>query len=208
MVEVFFCTSSEGRDCPDWLLALRQQMSQLCYSRWTLEDVKLILVHPEKVRAAGYHEPFQKARRQYADDHAEGDCYVLTDDDMLLQSGEVVAPMMDLLRSRPDIASISLHGCVGARCWKQANPPPDGMGDGEINICGSSGGVRFMQKGILKEWPPMGPENPYQYDVLHGAAMKAAGYDCAYTTPRTYTALHLGAGYSMTWASEKHLKSA
>ena len=201
VIDVFFCESAgEGRRPPLWLADIRQQMAKLCYMRWILEDANVKCLTPEIVKSAGYNAPFQKSRRQYAEDHATSEFYVVVDDDILIQSGPVVGPVVDILRREPTIGIIALHNSCSTR------PPTGKYITAEVEQSHAVGGCRFMRKGILPEWPPMVPDNPYQYDVQHGMAIEAAGYMSCYTTRGTIGMLHLGYTYSMTWSGERHLQ--
>jgi hypothetical protein len=197
-IDVFFCRGGEGLDPPDWLVELRKHMSILCCKRWQQEEgIRLHTVSPTMLDNLGYTAPFQKARRQYAEDHSKSDIYVVADDDCLIGPDPMVGMAVEIMESNPNVGILSLSERTGPPMVRANVPLAELYQTDDLIESHAVGGVRFCRKGVVTDWPPHDPENPYQYDSIHGPAVKKAGYVSAYA--KALQMNHIGAGYSITW---------
>jgi hypothetical protein len=202
VIDVFFCTGSEGRlDAPDWLLDIRASMADLCETRWSFEEgVNLRILTPSICKHYGYTAPFQLSRRQYAENETRSDIYVVSDDDCLLTSDPTVGPVVEIMDRNPNVGILALKMHNKEPMVRATVPAKELYETDDLIESHAVGGIRFCRKGIIKEWPAPSEENPYQYDSIHGPAVQAAGYVSAYT--KAYSMMHIGSTYSLTWIGE------
>jgi len=199
MIDVYFCQGGAGLDPPDWLVELRKKMSDLCLARWQQEEgVNVHVITPILLTQAGYHAPFQKSRRQYAETATRSDIYVVADDDCLLQSDPTVGPVVEIMEKNPNVGILALKEYHSEPMVRATVPLKNLYETEDLIESHAVGGVRFCRKGVITEWPDHDPKNPYQYDSIHGPAVQAAGYISAYT--KAYAMMHIGASYSITWS--------
>ena len=197
-IDVFFCQGGEGLDPPDWLVTLREQMARLCMTRWQCEEgIDLHAITPYTVKKAGYTAPFQKSRRQYAETSTRSDIYVVADDDCLIGSDPIVGMAVDIMQQNPNVGILALSERTGPPMVRANVPLSELYQTEDLIESHAVGGVRFCRKGVVTDWPAHDPDNPYQYDSIHGPAVKKAGYVSAYT--KALQMNHIGAGYSITW---------
>ena len=197
-IDVFFCQGGEGLDPPDWLVELREKMADLCLTRWYSEPgVSVRVITPDLMELAGHTTPFQLSRRKYAEESTCSDIYVVADDDCLLGSDPIVGMAVEIMESNPLVGILALSERTGPPMVRANVPLSDLYQTDDLIESHAVGGVRFCRKGVVTDWPPHDPNNPYQYDSIHGPAVKKAGYISAYA--KALQMNHIGAGYSITW---------
>ena len=205
MIDVFFCYSPYGLpDTPQWVLELRSRMADLCAYRWEVErGVNLRWLTPQITTNHGFEDiPFQQARRMYADENANSDIYVVTDDDCLLTCNPTVYPVLEIMEKHPRLGILALKENRSPTPMVRAQKPMHELRDTEDLIESHAvGGVRFCRKGITPEWPTINPRNPYQYDSQHWPVLVEAGYWSAYA--KAYGMIHVGDTYSITWVGSE-----
>jgi hypothetical protein len=100
-IDVFFCSVSRPSD------RLRWKMGAVCYERWKAEPgVNIRTVYPGQIGCEV--ADFQRYRRVWADEHASGPIYILTDDDCLPQSKPFVEECVAILGEHSEYAILSL----------------------------------------------------------------------------------------------------
>ena len=198
MIDVYFCKGGSGLDPPEWLVTLREQMARLCLTRWQCEGgIDLHTITPYTVKKAGYTAPFQLSRRKYAEESTRSDIYVVADDDCLIGSDPIVGMAVDIMQQNPLVGILALSERTGPPMVRANVPLSDLYQTDDLIESHAVGGVRFCRRGVVTDWPPHDPDNPYQYDSIHGPAVKKAGYVSAYA--KALQMNHIGAGYSITW---------
>lgn len=182
MTDVFFCTVE-----PMGARTIRGQIRDLCRTVWTtrVQDSRLRWQY-------GLDIPnFQVARRINADHLAEGSVYVMTDDDMMPMSADIISRGLELMEKYPEFSMLSAMPASAT-----IHPWAEGYLCDDVMEHVSVGGLRFCRKGILHKWPEFtGPG----YDREHCEAIREAGYRVGYM--RDVKANHLGEGkmFSTVW---------
>jgi hypothetical protein len=178
---------------------IRAQMYRLCRARWWAEPgVMLRLLE----RRFGDRSEFQLKRRIEAEERSKTHIYVLADDDCLLDGmNPIVLKACEIMDRHPQFAILSLWP-VNSKLnnWRPSiteleNNCVDGSvyEDEEVLEHVSVGGIRFMRKGAMKEWPPMKPGVPY-YDSIQCQYLRNNGFRSGYF--RDIRMNHLGRNYS------------
>jgi len=184
-LEIFFCSAPQSDD--------RLKLAAEMWAMWQkTPGISLTALYPER----GQSYEFQRTRRMIAEKRAKGDIYILTDDDIepdwrgvpdWLQRG------CRLLEFHPEFAS--LHPWLdGIGRWT-----PEGyevFEDDEVVQHHSAGGIRFIRKGCMKEWPE---QTNRGYDGTQGAYLLQNGWRTGYL--KNLKATHHGEGKrSDLWA--------
>lgn len=188
MIDVFFCSLADSDD-------LRANMAQLCEARWALVDrIAFYPIDDDFLKCSP--RGFQRLRRMYADQNAESEIYIVTDDDCLLPADFNLDECVRIFKESGFATLSLLPSNAQINKWTpekyQAEDTPD------VFEHFSAGQVRFCKKGHMQEWPPMdgGPG----YDAIHGAQIRKQGGRVGYF--KNHKALHLGENYSQVWTPE------
>lgn len=198
MTDVFVTTLAEDED--NSISRIRKCMLAVVMERWCLETEKVGLIECPN----GQEIAFQRERRIAAEQQAESQFYVLSDDDCLLETCHPhLERAVEIMRDHPDFAMISW---LPINCdivpW---NPPEEEWGDlvdgtvyddDEIMEHVNVGGIRLIRKGAMLHWPDM-DEGSKTYDQIHCSTLRDAGWRSGYF--KTLRQLHLGRHYSMIW---------
>lgn len=177
-LEVFFCSAPQSDD--------RIQLAAQMWEVWRkVQGIKLTALYPER----GKSYEFQRTRRMIAEEKAKGDIYILTDDDIepdwegkpdWLHRGKM------LLEFHPEFAS--LHAWIdGIQRWTPTDYKP--FEDGDVMQHHSAGGIRFIRKGCMRDWPE---QTSRGYDNTQGDYLRQNGYRVGYL--KHLKAIHHGAG--------------
>lgn len=187
--DVYVCTTTVRKHTSPKLRAfniwgLRRQMLNLVYFRWLLELEARVHQIGSRWRN---REEFQRERRMRAEEDARSDIYVCADDDCLITGeDQIIARAKDIMDRHPQFAILSLWP-VNATIYrwtpgiKDLERCVDGSvyEDEEVIEHVSVGGIRFMRKGAMKEWPPIEPGSAH-YDRIQCDYLRSIGYRCGY----------------------------
>lgn len=147
------------------------------------------------------HE-FQRERRIYADEAAQGPFYILTDDDCLPIEADIslrafrhsLAIGLETLKGHPEFAILSAFP-ANATIHRWTPPPEKYLPYEDLQVMEhvSVGGLRVIRRGSMtKGWPPL--DSNLHYDALHCSALRAAGWRVGYC--QFFRCDHLGEGKS------------
>lgn len=189
---IFFCTVP--------VTEMREAFAQACLDRWMKEpDCHITVLEAGK----GQEAEFQKLRRTEADRASQSPIFVCTDDDCLPDKAEpFVTEARRLMEEYPQFGILSLWPTnSNLNPWtpepeEAARVCVDGIvyEDAMVMEHVSAGGVRFMRKEILQEWPELIGRT---YDSQHCQALREAGFRSGYF--KNYFMNHLGRNYSTVW---------
>lgn len=127
--------------------------------------------------------PFATESLQYAEQYAQSDPYIISNDDCLIYGQDFVQNGLGVMRENPDF------GCVSGAVTNGDQYKLDGPDIHEIHAVG---GLVFLRKGLVTEFPPL--EDCY-WDVERHRQIVAKGYRSGYTKHCPY--LHMGAHFSV-----------
>jgi hypothetical protein len=175
VLDVFFC-----------IVPGRESLTYRCERAWHDLDVNLRTITPTILRVE--KAAFQKERRVFADEHAEGPVYIVADDDCLPPLGDWLTLACDILQRHPEFAILSLWPTnAPINRWTPTDYAP--FEDDEVMEHFSVGNIRVCRQHMLSEWPPL---EGNAYDTAHCTALRAAGYRVGYYKNIKMT--HLGEG--------------
>src|SRR6185503_819136 len=128
-----------------------------------------------------------------ADENATGRFYILTDDDCLPTRDDIIERGLTELASHPGFAILSAwpENAIINRWTPNGYMPYEDEG---IMEHVSVGGMRFMRRGCLEEWPL---SNGAGYDAEHCKALRDLEFRVGYL--RNDKIRHLGEGKSSLW---------
>ena len=185
-MEVFLCVADYWRICPD-RARLRYAFANACHAAWD----RIPRVKVEVLSGKGI--VFQRERRIEAERRATGEIYCVADDDCLIHAGAAAVdearrqadrhPAFATLSATPQNANI--------RDWTPEEYTP--QSDDAVQEHFSVGGIRFMRKGAMTEWPPLTGKH---YDGTQCQWLREHGWRVGYL--RGVTMLHLGEGQDVT----------
>lgn len=132
---------------------------------------------------------FQKWRRVEAD-RLGGEFYILSDDDCLPESRDVITVGLSVLKAHPWFSIVSLLP-QNANIVEWTPEGYNVKSDADILEHVSVGGVRFCRKMPFTHWPDM-PAHYRGYDAQHSQAIRDAGFRVGYF--RNLKMTHLGEG--------------
>jgi hypothetical protein len=116
-----------------------------------------------------------------AESKAQGNIYILADDDCLPPYNLNLEQVSNLFDEYPEFGMLAI-----------GNTTEYGMyADQNIIEAGSVGGIRFLRRGMVTSWP----ENFSGDDNQYAGLMRVKGFRSAYV--RRYGLQHLGDGYSV-----------
>lgn len=128
-------------------------------------------------------KPFATASLELAEQLAESDPYIISNDDVLIYGLDFVQNGLRMMETHPDFGIIS--GVV-------TNGHEQYSSEEDVHEIHAVGGLVFLRKGLMKQWPPL--EDGY-WDVERHRQIVAAGYKSGYTKHCPY--LHMGAKFSI-----------
>lgn len=137
-------------------------------------------------------EKMQRSRRIFADQMAESEIYVLTDDDCMPLGVDFIARGLAVMQAHPEFGILAAMNVLNKN---DAEPYTGKFIDDDVWECHAVGGIRFCRKGIIKEWPES--VDPGSYDMQHHEALVKAGYKAGYMRRVQFN--HLGIGLSSHW---------
>jgi hypothetical protein len=207
-IEVFFCTCPQSEE--------RAQLAGQMLAKWReLEkkgEVKLIVLQPDQKNKRS----FQKTRRVFADTEAEGEVYILADDDCEPPTIEGRLLCMPFAKVIMDMYGETVNPVIGEApqtCQHpgpkfgmlSAWPDPATIGtwtpedyevyeDAHVKEFHDVGGLRICRKGLLTDWPEQTEKG---YDREHCAALRAIGWRVGYL--KNIRTFHHGEGKSDLW---------
>ena len=184
MIECFWCSSPNSEE--------RREIARHTFEVWQGLEVDLIPLTPEFLNVN--HFSFQKARRQYAEANALGKFYILVDDDCLpSENNDTIQFILEDLETHPQFGIISawpIESTMGR--WT-----PEGyeiFEDAHVIEHHDVGGLRFVRKGCMKDWPE---QTRLGYDYEHCEALRAEKWLVGHSKHGKY--LHFGEGQSDLW---------
>lgn len=138
---------------------------------------------------------FQRYRREFAEAQSRTPYYVLTDDDILPDEDAPILDGVAELHHHPKLAVASawLHN---EPLVKQDAAGPDLCAG--VTTMLDVGGLRFVRRGAMTEWPPLDPAYAGGYDRTQCDWLRANGWQVGYL--RAFKATHLGKFTTQTFA--------
>lgn len=127
--------------------------------------------------------PFATQSLRHAEEHAQSDPYIISNDDCLIYGQDFVQNGLRVMRENPD------YGCVSGAV---TNGDQYQLSGPDIHEIHAVGGLVFLRRGIVREFPPL--EDCY-WDLERHRQVAAAGYRSGYTKHCPY--LHMGAKFSV-----------
>lgn len=128
-------------------------------------------------------KPFAAYSLEIAEKCAKSDPYIIANDDTLIYGQDFVENGLKIMEKYPDFGCIS--GAVTNGDQFQLDGP-------EITEIHAVGGLVFLRKGLVTEFPPL--EDAY-WDIERDRQVKAKGFRTGYTRMCPY--LHMGANFSV-----------
>lgn len=145
-----------------------------------------LIVHRGTLKNPGPFDASERERRYFAEQMAESDIYILADDDILLLQSDSAKQGEEILRK---------HKQFGKLCIRTIPDNPvstiGGFSDSEVFETHGAGGIRFIRKGAVERWPPIGNEG---YDAPHCREFHRRGWKVGYF--KNLSGLHLGWGHT------------
>lgn len=191
MIDVFLrCYAEAGGE-------LRSGMATSCVARWLMqEDANIIILYTRSYRGylncnslSLYPDTFHMESKRFAEATSTTPIYVVADDDCLILGKDFVASGVRVMEDFPK------YGILTATS----------ISDGDCRMIGmpsiplerhAVGGVAFIRKGILKEFPSCAVD---KVDETICEEITAAGYKAGVLPACKFN--HLGAGYSLSSAN-------
>jgi len=153
--------------------ALRDRMSQLCHVRWNFEPVDINYLDDMGIREG----------RQFAEQTALSDPYIVTDDDVLLVGKDWVNRAVKAMLGHPEYRACSTLSLVEGE--NQAT------GEGEIYEMHAVGAPMIIRKGTMVDLPDMDLNN--ECGTIHKMILDRGGKEGLINGLRHN---HLGHGFS------------
>jgi hypothetical protein len=192
MTEVFLCVADYSGLCPEPLTRYRYTLANACHAKWEMDGFTVHVITPKIVGCSNFD--FQKVRRQYAEAHAKESIYVVADDDCLPLFH--VEQCAEVMRGYPQFAILSLfpQNC-NIQPWTPDPEVYDAYSGEDVMEHVSVGGIRFMRKGYMTEWPSLPESGAYDFvqcEYLRQRKQMRSGYF------RNFQCLHLGEGQNVS----------
>jgi hypothetical protein len=127
--------------------------------------------------------PFATMSLHAAEQMAESDPYIIANDDTLIYGQDFVENGLKIMEKYPEF------GCVSGAVTNGDQFQLDGP---EITEIHAVGGLVFLRKGLVTEFPPL--EDAY-WDIERHRQIVAKGFKSGYTKMCPY--LHMGANFSV-----------
>jgi hypothetical protein len=127
--------------------------------------------------------PFATESLHYAEKHSKSDPYIIANDDTLIYGQDFVGNGLRIMKKYPEF------GCVSGAVTNGDQFQLDGP---EITEIHAVGGLVFLRKGLVTEFPPL--EDAY-WDIERHRQVVAKGFKSGYTRMCPY--LHMGANFSV-----------
>jgi hypothetical protein len=197
MIDLFISTCAED--------SIRAGMCRATIARWMREadvSIKILqfgnpsdalrghesfVVSKRSLKNPGPFDASERERRIIADDMAQSDIYILADDDILPLQKNFVMNALAVMRAHPQFAKVCLY-TIPDHPQKEAGS----FQDDDIFQVHGGGGVRFIRKGIAKQWEPS--DGQEGYDAPHCREIYRRGFKVGYF--KNFTGLHLGWGHT------------
>lgn len=125
------------RTTPSTNSALRRAMFSVTKARWNLEPVKLHIQHGLGI----------KQGRMLAEQEAESDPYIFTDDDVLIVGRDWVARAVSALKAHPEFGAVSSLSLIEGENLAK--------GVGEVYEMHAVGAPMIIRKGFMVNLPEM-----------------------------------------------------
>lgn len=127
--------------------------------------------------------PFATESLRLAEELSQSDVYIIANDDALIYGQDFVENGLKVMEDHPDFGVVS--GAVVNGDQFQLDGP-------EITEIHAVGGLVFLRKGLVTEFPPL--EDAY-WDIERHRQVVAKGFRSGYTRKCPY--LHMGANFSV-----------
>lgn len=174
---------------------LRLGMAIASVARWKMQkDVRVTVLQwdggiPHDFRAScnmkcdNERSPFATSSLEYAENFSRSDPYIIANDDTLIYGQDFVENGLKIMEKYPEFGCVS--GAVTNGDQFSLNGP-------EITEIHAVGGLVFLRKGLVTEFPPL--EDCY-WDIERHRQVVAKGFKSGYTRMCPY--LHMGANFSV-----------
>jgi hypothetical protein len=195
MIDVFFCSCARN--------GLRSKIASACYSilqeqlglrPWLLRTPHAALRNSQHRHTIECEDSdFQVLRRSTAAALATTDLYLIMDDDCVAVEKNWLENGAELLLDYPEFAALSLRPInCNIVAWTPEGYTP--FVDEEVMEHVSVGGMTFMRKGVIHEWPAA---NGRGYDRILADYIRSQGKRVGHL--RQITQMHIGEGFSTVW---------
>lgn len=131
-------------------------------------------------------ENFQRERRKQADICATTSIYLMLDDDVLPMQESFIEQGLEIMERHPKFAVIGLRE-RGVQYLTE-----NGETDDEVEERSEAGGIYFIRRGLITNWPRIMADN--NYDFLQAEAARIAGWKVGIFRNLTFN--HLGLNFS------------
>lgn len=184
MIECFFCSSPQSSQ--------REELAQHMFDFW--KNQPGIILRPLDPWVLGCSDrAFQRERRIYAEENAQGEIYILTDDDMEPETSILekwISEGVKILAKHPDFAILSAWPAnANIVPWtpEEYRPKENSMVLEHVSV----GGLRFIRKGAIQGWPD---QKGSSYDTEQCESIRKDGLRVGYF--KNLKAVHHGEGKS------------
>jgi hypothetical protein len=159
----------------------RRAMETVCLDRWSIQAEAMIYTEPINLTLPGI-----KAKK-YAEEKSITNIYISADDDCLIIGKDFVSAGLAIMEANPE------YGILGATSISDGHFQTTVSGGMLVIPMHAVGGVVFVRKGILKEFPDCDAD---KVDDTICQEINRAGYKTGLMPGVKFN--HLGAGYSIT----------
>lgn len=181
MIHVFFCVGKN-----------RVDLSARCFESW--RDISNVELHSLYCPST-IEQQLRRVRAEYMSQSMDIKSYILADDDCV--PPPTIHDAVDVAHdgfSRHRFGILSLYPDPHTiNPWRPSGHLTTPIETPEYLEHYSVGGIRIIRTGSIDKWPTMRVDNP-QYDDLHCAAIRDAGFRAGYL--RRHHCVHLGADRS------------
>ena len=178
MIDVFIRTTSDKSH-------LRAAMFDVSFHRWDLEKTNIKFIHDMEIRSG----------RVYAEENAESDPYIFTDDDVLIVGKDWVKRAVTAIREYPEYLAVSSLSLVESENLATCPPEYAGMSmilhPGIIYPMHAVGAPMIIRKGTMVDLPEMDLNS--ECGVIHKMILDRGGKEGLVNGLRHN---HLGHGFS------------
>lgn len=170
MIDVFYCEYQADH--------FRDLLAAPCLARWYQ------MCHPILVRPWPWEEvskeKFQGWRRQFAEDNAKTDLYIIADDDCMPLGANFIERAEDVMRRHPEFA------VLGATDYALPYSPD------EVTEIGTAGGINVIRRGVIKVGEVVPWTSAQQREQVYKAGYRVGRM-------RDVRMNHFGEGFSTVW---------